>query len=52
MNIKIKPETIVRKYGYEYHLVEVIDRDKTGVREPSFMGMRGFALRSVNKIKK
>ena len=45
----MNPETIIRKYGYEYHLVSV---DRKGLQnEPRIFGMRGFALKSVNKIK-
>jgi hypothetical protein len=45
----MNPETIIRKYGYEYHLVAV-DRKSMGV-DPKYFGMKGFALKSVNKIK-
>ena len=47
---KVKePETIIRKHGYEYHLVSV---DRKGLQnEPRIFGMRGFAPKSVNKIK-
>jgi hypothetical protein len=45
------PETIIRKYGYEYHLVNVDRARGLGVPDPAVFGMRGFALKSVNKIK-
>lgn len=47
---KVKsPETIIRKYGYEYHLVEAIRCD--GTPQPNMFGLTNFALKSVNKIK-
>jgi hypothetical protein len=45
-----EPETIIRKYGHEYHLVAV-DRKDVNVDNPCIFGMRGFALKSVNRIK-
>lgn len=45
---EMKPETIIMKYGYEYHLVPVDKRD-VSILMPEFMGMKGFALKSVNK---
>jgi hypothetical protein len=45
-----EPETIIRKYGHEYHLVSV-DRKGFAVPDPCMFGMRGFALKSCNKIK-
>ena len=45
----MNPETIIWIYGYEYHLVSV-DRGQNGV-EPRIFDMRGFALKSCNKIK-
>jgi hypothetical protein len=45
-----EPETIIRKYGHEYHLV-ASDRKEVGIPNPCMFGMRGFALKSVNKIK-
>jgi hypothetical protein len=51
MKTRVKdPETIIRKYGYEYHLVER-DRELSGVLNPQIFGMKGFALKSVKKIK-
>ena len=47
---KVKdPETIICKYGYEYHLVEAIRCE--GTPQPNMFGMTNFALKSVNKIK-
>ena len=43
-------ETIIKKYGYEYHLVRSQDRSNSKIPEPCFMGMQGFALKSCNKI--
>jgi len=48
--MKSKPVTIIKKYGYEYHLVESPLRE--GWREPAFMGLKGMALKAVKKIKK
>jgi len=45
-----EPETIIRKYGYEYHLVEVFGRENSKIPGPCFMGMKGLALKSCNKI--
>ena len=47
----IEPETIIRKYGYEYHLVAVDRKGLMNVGDPCMFGMRGFALKSVNKIR-
>ena len=44
----MKPETIVKKYGYEYHLIPT-DRKEY---PPKFMGYEGFVLKAVKKIKK
>lgn len=41
---------IVRKYGYEYILVELPDRPKGLI--PEFMGNIGFALKATRKIKR
>jgi hypothetical protein len=50
--LKLKPpETIIRKYGYEYHLVSVDREGLFRVPDPCIFGMKGFALKSVNKIK-
>jgi len=50
MKPKVKePETIIIRHGYEYHLVE---RSREGVhRDPNFFDKKGFALKSVNKVK-
>jgi len=46
----IRPATtIIRKYGYEYHLVEV-DRGFSGIRNPCFMEHQNMALVKVVKI--
>ena len=41
------PVTIIRKYGYEYHLVEI---HREGVADPCFFGLTGMALHSCKKI--
>jgi hypothetical protein len=41
-----KQQKKVTLFGYEYHLVECL-REPT----PAIFGMRGWALKSVNKIK-
>jgi hypothetical protein len=46
-----KPEKIIRKYGYEYHLVESDDRDSYKLPNACAFGYVGWALKSVNKIK-
>lgn len=45
---EMKTETIIEKYGYEYHLV-IVDKRDASTPMPEFMGMKGFALKSVNK---
>jgi hypothetical protein len=45
------PETIIRKYGYEYHLVALDRKGLLNVPDPCIFGMKGFALKSINKIK-
>ena len=45
------PVLIIKKYGYEYHLVEINNRDES-VTPPAFMGKKGFALKAVKKIQK
>jgi hypothetical protein len=47
----IEPETIIRKYGYEYHLVAIDRKGLMNIGNPAVFGMKGFALKSVNKIK-
>ena len=46
------PTKIIRKYGYEYHLVVVHRNLSTKVPDPCFMGHEGMALSKVVKIKK
>jgi len=43
-------EIKAQQYGYEYTLVEVIDR-ATHLDAPNFMGHYGFALKCFRKIK-
>jgi hypothetical protein len=45
---EMKTETIIEKYGYEYHLVFIGNREPPAP-QPEFMGKKGFALKSVNK---
>jgi hypothetical protein len=47
---KIVPVTIVRRYGYEYHLVEISRADRCELPMPCFMGQPGMALHSFKKI--
>ena len=51
MSLKTSPEppTIIKKYGYEYHLIEV-DKRTDGNPQPCFMGFPNMALVSCNKI--
>ena len=46
------PETIIKKYGYEYHLVPVDRNEIFGLPNPCFMGYENMALKRVVKIKK
>ena len=46
-----RPEKIIRKYGYGYHLVEAQDRSSYKLPTPCALGFGGWALRSVNKEK-
>jgi len=46
------PETIVVKYGYEYILVESMDRTVHKMPPPCMFGMTGMALKAVRKLKK
>jgi hypothetical protein len=43
----MKMETVIRKYGYEYHLVEAIRPDDAP--QPAVFGMKNYALKSVRK---
>jgi hypothetical protein len=45
--VVMQPETIIKKYGYEYHLVGCDRIDPI----PCFLGKKGFVLKSCNKIK-
>lgn len=46
------PETIIRKYGYEWILVEGSDRSSGHqLSQPCFMGFPNMALKAVRKIK-
>lgn len=47
---KLIPVTIVRKHGYEYHLVEIARADRCEADKPCFMGLPGMALHSCKKI--
>ena len=47
---KMIPYTIVKRHGYEYHLVEITRADRCESRLPCFMGMPGMALHSCKKI--
>jgi hypothetical protein len=46
-----RPENIIRKYGYEYHLVESPDRGNYKLPNACAFGLNGWALKSVNKMK-
>jgi hypothetical protein len=46
-----RPEKIIKKYGYEYHLVESQDRNSFHLPNACAFGYSGYALKSVNKIK-
>jgi len=45
------PEKIVRKYGYEYVLVECFDRPSS-VGKACALGFPNYALKTIRKIKK
>jgi len=45
-----RPEKIIKKYGYEYHLVESQDRDSWKIKNACALGFKGWALKSVKKI--
>jgi hypothetical protein len=49
MEKKAEPITIIKKYGYEYHLVQVDRGNAWG--QPAIFGMKGYALKTVKKIK-
>ena len=44
-------EKIIRKYGYEYHLVECPERGSWKLPNACALGFPGWSLKSVNKIK-
>lgn len=46
-----KAQIIIRKYGYEYILVEGSSRTGSDHPQPSIFGMRNTALKAVRKIK-
>ena len=45
-----KPIFIVKKYGYEYYLVEGDSRSGTRHAQPCFMGHENYALKGCKKI--
>ena len=45
-----RPEKILNKYGYEYHLVEAPERSSWKIKNACALGFEGWALKSVNKI--
>lgn len=45
------PEKIVRKYGYEYVLVECFDRPSS-IGKACALGFPNYALKTIRKIKK
>jgi hypothetical protein len=47
-----KPETIIVKNGYEYILVESMDRTVCRMPPPRMFSMTGMALKAVRKVKK
>jgi hypothetical protein len=48
---EIKPRTkVIRKYGYEYFLVEVERPKDMNTEQPCFMGFPGMALQGFKKI--
>lgn len=49
-NKGILSTTIIRKYGYEYILVEGSDRSASEIRQPCFMGFPNMALKGCRKI--
>jgi len=50
--LKAGSTRIVKKYGYEYHLVMVERYANTHVPQPCFMGYPNYALSKCVKIKK
>ena len=49
--LTMRTEMVVKKFGYEYILVESMDRPGN-MQMPCMFGMKGYALKSVRKIKK
>jgi len=49
--VVLEPTTIIRKYGYEYHLVQMERGTQNNLPQPCFMGRLGFALKYCKKIK-
>lgn len=45
------PEKVVRKFGYEYVLVECYDRPSS-IGSPCALGYQNFAIKTIRKIKK
>ena len=50
MKEKIRTQTIIKKYGYEYILVEGTDRSASKIPQPNFMGFTNMALKACRKI--
>jgi len=46
----IKPEVVITKFGYDYILVESLNRD--GKYFPCALGMPGYVIKAVRKSKK
>jgi hypothetical protein len=47
---KLIPVTVIKKHGWEYYLVDVYRPPGTGISQPCFMGMEGYALKGCKKI--
>lgn len=45
----MRPEKKIRRFGYEYTLTEC---NRGGIYPASFMGLTGYVLKSVRKLKK
>ena len=50
--LKVGSTKIIRKYGYEYHLVVIERYLNTGNPQPCFMGYPNYALFKCVKIDK
>jgi hypothetical protein len=46
----IKPEVVITKFGYDYILVECLNRE--GKYFPCAMGKPGYVIKAVRKSKK